>query len=615
MIFSTLTETKTTTTTTDVFGGLNHTLRVSDGEFFDMKNMTAEHFPVLAPRRKRGILEFSQEGEHKINGILAKDVLCYVDGTRMYIGGELVEDFELEDSPKNLVNMGAYIIVMPDKKYVNSKDLSDKGSIEATFVTSTEVTYSICQIDGTQYENITVSDTAPENPENMSYWIDTSSTPHVLKQYSKQSNDWTAVASTYIRIAAKNIAKEFKQYDGVKISGIDESLTQLEDLEGKTSVLWEVHRDEDNDGDGDYVVVIGILDTVSKQTNPLTLQRQMPIMDFLIESGNRLWGCRYGADLDGNVVNEIYASKLGDFRNWNSFVGISTDSYSASCGTDGEWTGAISHLGYPLFFKENYLYKVYGSYPANYQVQVTECRGVMKGAGKSLAILNEALMYKSRYGICKYDGALPNEVSQQFGEIQYSAVEEGENPLTNGAVAGTNGKKYYISMKSEADNKWYLLVYDSSYDVWHKEDDTRVDGFASVDGEMYYLDHADNKIKTMMGKKGKPEDSDVDWMVETGIVGTSVAEGRYNTPIPGKKYISQLLVRMHLSLGSRVMFYIQYDSCGEWEHVSTMTGSSLKSFAAPIRPKRCDHFRLRIVGKGDAKIYSITKTIERGSDI
>ena len=46
-----------------------------------------------------------------------------------------------------------------------------------------------------------------------------------------------------------------------------------------------------------------------------------------------------------------------------------------------------------------------------------------------------------------------------------------------------------------------------------------------------------------------------------------------------------------------------------------MTGNNLRSFAVPIRPRRCDHLRLRIEGEGDAKIFSIAKTIEIGSDI
>ena len=614
MRFSTLKEIQSNTSIVDVFGGLNHNIRINDGESYEMKNLTSDHYPALSPREKRGLFEYAEEGEHKVNGIIAKDVLCYVDGTRMYIDNKHVEGFELTDSQKTMVSMGAYIIILPDKKFINVKDTSDNGSIEASYKSSTDITYSMCRIDGTEYENVTISDTAPANPQNLAYWIDTSTTPHTLNQYSSASDMWTQVATTYVRIAAKDIAKDFKQYDGTKITGIDENIEQLKDLEDQTSTLWEVHRDEDGDGAGDYVVVVGFLDAVKTQTSPLKLERLMPIMDFMIESGNRLWGCRYGENNEGNVVNEIYASKIGDFKNWNTYMGISTDSYTASCGTDGEWTGAITYLGYPLFFKENYLHKVYGSYPANFQIQYTECRGVMKGAGRSLAILNEALIYKSRYGVCRYDGSLPVDISPQFGGIQYSAVEKEGNSLTNGAVAGCNGKKYYLSAKSEVDGKWYLLVYDSEYNVWHKEDETRVDAFASCDGEMFFLDHSDRQIKTIIGK-GIKESSDVDWMAETGVVGTSIKSGKYSTPVPGKKYISQLLVRMSLDIGARVMFYIQYDSCGEWEHITTVTGTSLKSFAAPIRPKRCDHFRLRIVGRGNAKIYSITKTIERGSDI
>ena len=82
-----------------------------------------------------------------------------------------------------------------------------------------------------------------------------------------------------------------------------------------------------------------------------------------------------------------------------------------------------------------------------------------------------------------------------------------------------------------------------------------------------------------------------------------------------KKYISRMDVRMSLEVGTRVMFFAEYDSGGEWEHLFTMTGTKLGSFAVPIRPKRCDHFRLKIIGYGEAKIFSICKTIEQGSDV
>jgi hypothetical protein len=85
--------------------------------------------------------------------------------------------------------------------------------------------------------------------------------------------------------------------------------------------------------------------------------------------------------------------------------------------------------------------------------------------------------------------------------------------------------------------------------------------------------------------------------------------------MPDMKYISRVTIRMSMALGTRVRFLIQYDSMGGWEHLCTMTGTNLRSFSIPIRPRRCDHLRLRIEGEGNANIYSICKTIEQGSDV
>jgi hypothetical protein len=278
-------------------------------------------------------------------------------------------------------------------------------------------------------------------------------------------------------------------------------------------------------------------------------------------------------------------------------MGISTDSYAATVGSDGQFTGAITHLGYPIFFKENCMHKVYGSYPANYQIQTTACRGVQKGSERSLAIVNEVLYYKARSGICSYDGSLPVEISSALGEVTY-----------NNALAGSLGNKYYISMQ-DANEDWHLFVYDTKKGMWHREDDTQVWEFCTCRGDLYYIDYADDygnmSIKTVKGT-GTPETSPIKWSATTGVIGTDS---------PDKKYISRMDVRMSLEVGARVSFYAEYDSSGEWEHLFTMTGTKLGSFAVPIRPQRCDHMRLRIMGNGDAKIYSICKTIEQGSDV
>ena len=567
-------------TVTEIFGGYNHNLRIGDGEFYDMKNLTSAYYPILSPRGKRGIYNSKVD---KPRGLLAKDALCYVDGGTLYIGEYAVNGLTLDpDTEKTLVSMGAYIIILPDKMYVNSTDTSDYGSIEASVTTTSEVTFSLCRLDGSTYAE-SIGTEEPETPTDKQYWIDTSTKPHTLKQYSEKSEMWVSVPTTYIKISAPGIGAPFSQYDGVMISGI-KGKTQNADLDAidGSFVVWERGND--------YLVILGMLDKTASINIPVSVARKMPKTDFIIESENRLWGCRYGL-ADGKPVNEIYASKQGDFKNWNCFMGLSTDSYVASVGTDGAFTGAFTYLGYPHFFKENFVHKVYGNYPANYQIQTTACRGVEKGSGKSLAMVNETLFYKAKTGICAYDGSLPTEISTALGEVHYSD-----------AVACAHGNKYYVSMKDES-GVFTLFVFDVARGLWHKEDNTQADAFSSCRNDLCYIEHGKSGIRTIIG--GREEEGEIRWMAETGII---------SAEYPDKKYISALNVRMSLALGSAVSFFVQYDSMGDWEHIGTRTATSLTGFTMPILPRRCDHFRLRIEGKGDAKIYSITKTVGQGSD-
>ena len=577
----------------ETFKGYNHNLRIGDGEFFDMKNMTSDYYPVLSPRKQRGVYA----SPNSPNGLISKDALCYVDG-RNFVFNKKSYDMGLTDEPKQLISMGAYVIIWPDKKYFNTQEEGDFGNIEAFFQLQEgqSATYEMCKLDGTVYTGA-YAGASPPDPKEVKLWIDTSSTPHVLKQYSESNAVWVQIPTTYIKISAPGIASNFKQYDAVKITGFpnEENTKQLAELEGVTFPLWEAYHDPGTkdraEGTNDFIVIVGLLDKTVTYETELRLERTMPVMDFVIESGNRLFGCHYGVAANGEVVNEIYASKLGDFRNWNCFMQISTDSWVGGVGSDGQFTGAISHKGYPLFFKENCVHKVYGNYPANFQIQTTECRGVQKGCHKSLAIVNETLFYKARSGVCGYDGSLPSEVSYAMGNEAYKD-----------AVAGANGNKYYISM---ADNlgAYHLFVFDVAKGMWHLEDDLKVDCFCSCDGEMYAI--SNGKIITLLGS-GTKDTEPVEWMAETGEIGLSS---------PDMKYISRITLRMSMDIGAEVGIYAQYDFSEEWECQCVLRSTNLRSFSIPIRPKRCDHMRLRIEGVGAVKIYSITKTIEQGSEL
>ena len=612
MKYPKLTEIPTSRELVDVFKGYNHNLRIGDGEFYDMTNLSSDNYPVLSPRPKRGIYKTTTNPQ----GMVAKDALCYVDGSDFIINETRVPmGLTNDETPKTLISMGAYVIIMPDKKYINTANRSDKGNIDAYVETTGTVTFNLCKVDGAGYDNVQKSKTAPpiteemeKDPTTIPLWLDISSTPNSLKQYSVSNSMWSTIGTTHIKISATGIGLPFAVEDAVSISGVTNE--KLSDLNASMVIVAKDDRTmEDGTKESDWIIVRGIIDDEITQETPICVSRWMPDFDFVVESGNRLWGCKYGLVYMGKAydttkhetidvfskepVNEIYACKLGDFKNWNCFQQISTDSYAVTLGTDGQFTGAITHLGYPLFFKENYVHKVYGNYPANYQIQTTACRGVQKYCNKSLSIVNEVLYYKARSGICAYDGSLPMEISSALGEMTY-----------NNAVAGTLGNKYYISM-SDANEEWHLFVYDTLKGMWHREDDTQVVDFCNCRGDLYFIDYGDKQIKTVRGT-GVTEPSPIKWEATTGVLGTNS---------PDKKYISRIDVRMSIEVGTRVAFYMEYDSSGEWEYLFTMTGTKLGSFPVPIRPQRCDHMRLRIIGNGDAKIFSICKTIEQGSDV
>lgn len=575
----------------DVFKGYNHNLRIGDEEFFDMKNMTSDYYPVLSPRAQRGTYTTPELPLCMI----AKDNLCYVDG-QYFVMDEYRIDMDLNAEPKQLISMGAYVIILPDKKYINTADISDFGKIEAEVETSSPVSFVMCRVDGSAYNAEFVQDTEPEGPANMTLWIDTSSEPHTLKQWSESSEMWVSIATTYIKIESPGIGLAFEKYDGVQISGLKDKVLhdsntgeEIEDtsdlaaLEGST-IIWDK-------GDN-HIVVVGVMDRVQSISDPITVSRKMPNMDFVVEANNRLWGCRYGTALNGNVVNEIYCSKLGDFKNWNCFMGIATDSWVGSVGTDGQFTGAITYLGFPLFFKENVLHKVYISEIGAHGIQDTACRGVQRGCSKSLAIVNETLLYKARSGVMSYDGSLPVEASYELGEVRYG-----------NAVAGAHRNKYYISMENTETKENELLVYDVSKRLWHKEDNLKADSFCTCREELYAI--SGGKIITMLGSGDRNTDS-VEWMLQTGEIGISS---------PDMKYISRLTIRLSMDIGAELTIRAQYDLSDKWEDVCTIRSTSLRSFSIPIRPKRCDHMKIRLDGIGNAKIYSVTKTIELGSEL
>ncbi len=376
------------------------------------------------------------------------------------------------------------------------------------------------------------------------------------------------------RIVTTGTAFPFKEGDAVTIEGADDEENNV------TLIIREVSSDKKSLGFYEHSF------TVAK-SQTLTISRTVPDMDFICENENRLFGCK------GDTV---YASKLGDAFNWNVFDGLASDSFSVDVGSAGDFTACVSYGGYAIFMKEDRVYKLYGDKPSNFQLMSSASLGVMSGSDESLAVAGEALYYLSKVGVMVYTGGIPSCISHVFGDVHYSD-----------AVGGSDGIRYYISMRDTASGTYSLFCYDTRYREWFKEDSTEAVGFCYYDGLRML---ASDGTMYRIGAYRSAEDGQT---VEVGF--TSMMEFFDITESStDKKHVNSLQIRVMLSEGASVTVYMSFD--GEpYSEVDTITDTGKASYYIPCRLHRCDYYRIRIVGTGDWKLCSMTREYSSGSEI
>ena len=594
---------------TTTFTGYNRREVLYDGQMFDTHNMSGDMYPVLSLRKKRAYTSFDAAGSTaKLNGIHGRDQLTFVLGTKVYWALQEVTGLTVSDAtsmnPKKIVSFGAYVCIWPDKKYFNTVNLSDYGDMERLYTKSgSDISLTMCRGDGTNYDmtQITVSSTAPSNPTNGQLWIDQSGDNDVLRQYTESTDEWVEVATTYVKITGSNIGKGLQEYDAVDLSGLEavsgspaKIVSQVAALNG-SYIVYACGND--------YIVVSGLISAtqLALKNNTVHADLTIPDMDWVTESNNRLWGCKYGL-VNGQVVNEIRCSALGSFRVWKRFMGNSQDSYVASVGTDGLFTAAVTQKGYPVFFKENCIHQVYGTGPSSFQINTTVCRGCQSGSGLSAVVVNEQVLYKSRQDIMLFDGSMPVSVSDNLGGVLY-----------HNARAGALGGKYYISMQDKSD-VWQMFVYDTEKNTWFREDHFHALGFGRVDDELFAIDADENRLAALNGSMGEIED-DFSWGADFGLSGIRYDSRGAREDSFGYRYLSRFDIRMYLEEGARCRLEIMYNSDGEWiPQGDEIRGNRMGNVMIPVIPRRCDHLRFRIKGIGACRIYSISRVLEVGSD-
>ena len=215
------------------FGGLNHNYGAADGEIWDMKNMTSDHYPVLATReRRRLFMKLTEPG-----GIYAWDKLCWIDGGKFFYDGE--EKGTLSAGEKRFASVGSKIVIFPDKCYYDIKT-DTFGQMEAIWESE-----HLFFDNGMLYGEKAEANTIYCEGVNWSDWFRNGDAVTISGCTKHPENNKTAI---------------IRQIDGAKMYFYEFAFTLDEDKR-------------------------------YQETGAIRVARTVPDLKYICENENRLWGC------------------------------------------------------------------------------------------------------------------------------------------------------------------------------------------------------------------------------------------------------------------------------------------------------------------------------------
>lgn len=313
--------------------------------------------------------------------------------------------------------------------------------------------------------------------------------------------------------------------------------------------------------------------------------QSVPDMDRICVFENRVWGIK---------GSELYVSKYNDHTVWTQFsVPKRNDDsiYIKLPPERGEYKGLIPLENHMILATNNSTYEGYGN-ARNFLPQlVSNSRGTIDG--KSMVEVDGMVFMLSTDGVNVYSGSIPRPISYQLDEKYVSGV------------AGTDGRRYYLSLYNGKDYKLYVCdtaLLGSEYSPWYLEDDLHVIDFANSNGVLYALT-TDNKIIRF---NDNSDNEVVEWYAETDQI---------NYDYLGNTISLKLKIEAELEEGSSIRVYIRPEN-GIYElkdsYVCDKPGRTYHTTI--IKPERTSYFQIKIEGTGRAKVHSIVREFLIGSD-
>lgn len=552
------------------FGGINRANGTPLGEWDRLNGFDLTAYPALRTCLPYAYSDIVSSDE--ITGYTYRNgILVYTTAEGIYLdgAGTLTAIPGLSAGDKVLVNIGAYIVILPDWKRVN-------------------IASSPIEVDSGGVENDIVGTVTEKNSNTTKPTVAIYKRWYIVTPYGDDMTQSKKISRLHRGDSMHLIWTDTdgnRQTRDIRVKGTcifnnsGKLYFRVEFDVSKLSTSYFYMADEQSDGC-----------TSEKVYQNVTLTRSaIPDMDYVIEYNNRLWGC-------SSKNHEIYCSKLGDPFQWGEYNGISTDSWAATVGTDGDFTGACVFNGCVLFFKEDCVHSVYGTKASNFTITTYTVRGVQKGSANSLCISEGLLYYKAPEGIFMFNGSASSRFDGKLCVDRDSRT-----------ACGAADDRYIVMAMSDGT----VFYYDKLHSVWYTRTLPNVISMHNFSGSLYAITKDSNKamqkvmLTTDVGMSGR--------MAETAfeaITGELCRGELTSTSSYSRKAMHTVIKKLTMSVEewhqqgvSSVQFTVsvQYDG-GDWQTVYSYDGTAEEAnnnvvTLIPTIPMRCQRLRIKISGK------------------
>ena len=634
--------TKTVKRLQDSFGGIDRRPGSINGAIRDAVNMTGDYAPMLAARDLDRIrvnpMVTGAQAVNRQHGLLSAGALYEVYNTKLYRDGveiSMPQGISLTDTDKVMVGLGERVIIWPDKLLYDPRTDPDTQQVigfknlEST-VTATGLVFEDGTYNGEEAEMNTV--THPTSDFDWADYFKVGDAVHITGCTAEPRNNKTPIIreidGRYLRFYENVFYYNGDETDDGEadlqgLNGAEEEYTEPGsggggsggEGSGEGSGSGSSGSESSGSGSSSGTSEGETVHHSVTETGSVTLKRECPDLDYMCTNENRVWGCK---------GDTLWCSKLGDPENWYAFDDVSTASWSTETGTAGNFTGCVTFMGYPCFFKENKVFKVYGSRPQNFELLSGADVGVKEGCAGSMAIASGALYYLSPAGFMQWSGGLPSAVDIPLADLKVTT-----------AAGGSDGNKYWVSLGPGSDWAGDVLCYDPRYGMWHREeyggvnDQTTVvrrmarHGSSLVIANDFYLrcKGPDPYAEPTGGTMPPWYSEDYDFYCIAEFADFDAGAGSGHSGTFDSKYPVRLWLRAEGSDNgddsggwtTKLTVYIRYDN-GQWEKAAEYVPGSKGQSYFPVPIRRCGHWALKLEGDGPWKLWAMEQEYYAGTE-